>query len=169
MKKYIAIVALVSVVLSANVFAAQDSAQEDQTQPYVIASTSTDTVLNVPDLTGNSIQDTFVIAAQAPQANHTVVRVMRVSSTGYNSEVGQTDASPFITADGTHVFDGLVAANFLPMGAKIKIPDYFGDKVFTVRDRMNKRYWERVDIWFPAHSQAVQWGVRNIKIEILGS
>ena len=99
----------------------------------------------------------------------TVVRSMHVTSTGYNSEVAQTDSSPFIAADGTHVFDGMVAANFLPFGTKIKIPDYFGDKVFTVHDRMAKRFSDRVDVWFEHKPDAIQWGRRTVRIEILGS
>src|SRR3989344_5013785 len=37
-----------------------------------------------------------------------------VVATAYNSEVGQTDATPFITASGATTPEGIIAANFLP-------------------------------------------------------
>ncbi|OGF47765.1 hypothetical protein A2533_02645 [Candidatus Falkowbacteria bacterium RIFOXYD2_FULL_35_9] len=98
-------------------------------------------------------------------------KVMRVSSTAYSSDVAQTDATPCITADGFNVCangqENVVAANFLPFGTKIKIPELFGDRVFTVHDRMNKRYYYKVDIWMTSRDRAIQYGVRNIKIVIL--
>ena len=90
-----------------------------------------------------------------------------VPSTAYSSTKDQTDDTPFITAMGTHVRDGVVAANFLPLGTVIRIPDYFGDKTFVVEDRMNKRYDYRIDLWFPTGEEAKEWGVRKVKIEIV--
>ncbi len=90
-----------------------------------------------------------------------------VSATAYSSTVDQCDASPFITASGTHVRDGIIAANFLPFGAKVKIPEMYGDKVFVVEDRMNQRYQSRIDVWMPSRGEALQFGVRTVKIEVL--
>jgi 3D (Asp-Asp-Asp) domain-containing protein len=91
--------------------------------------------------------------------------------TSYNSEVGQCDDSPCITANGfnvcEHGIEDTVAANFLSFGTKIKIPDYFGDRVFIVRDRMNARYTDRLDIWMINKSDAIQWGAKIAKIEII--
>lgn len=95
------------------------------------------------------------------------VRTVTVSMTAYSSTVDQTDDSPFITANGTRVRDGIVAANFVPFGTKVKIPELYGDKVFEVTDRMNKRYQTRVDIWMETRQEAIQFGVkRNVTIEI---
>jgi hypothetical protein len=60
--------------------------------------------------------------------------------TAYNSEVGQTDDTPFITAYGDRVGYGVIAANWLPFGTKVVIPELFGKDVFIVKDRMNKRF-----------------------------
>ena len=90
-----------------------------------------------------------------------------VPSTAYSSTKDQTDDTPFITAMGTHVRDGVVAANFLPLGTIIKIPDIFGDKVFVVEDRMNSRYTYKIDLWFPTRAEAKEWGLKKIKIEII--
>jgi len=89
-----------------------------------------------------------------------------VTVTAYSSTVDQCDSDPFITASNKYVYDGLVAANFLPFGTKVKLPDYFGNKVFTVDDRMNKKYSSRVDVWFPTREQAKQFGVRYLKLEV---
>ncbi len=92
----------------------------------------------------------------------------KVDMTAYNSEIGQTDADPFTAADGTTTYDGMVAANFLPFGTKVRIPELFGDKVFIVHDRMNRRYWHRVDVWMKEKPAAKKFGLhRHVKIEIM--
>ncbi|MFA6306515.1 MAG: hypothetical protein WCV70_01320 [Patescibacteria group bacterium] len=94
-----------------------------------------------------------------------------VTITAYNSEAGQTDNSPCITANGFNVCDygveDTIAANFLPFGSKVKIPELFGDRVFVVRDRMNKRFSNRVDVWMIERPDAVKFGVKMAKIEVL--
>ena len=91
--------------------------------------------------------------------------------TAYNSEVDQCDDSPCITANGFNVCDhgieDTIAANFLPFGAKVRIPELYGDKVFIVRDKMNKRYPNRVDIWMINKTDARQLGVKFAMIEVL--
>lgn len=91
--------------------------------------------------------------------------------TAYNSKAGQTDNSPCITANGFDVckngVEDTIAANFLPFGAKVRIPDLFGDKVFVVRDRMHPRHKNRLDIWMINYKDAKQFGVKVAKIEVL--
>ena len=91
--------------------------------------------------------------------------------TAYNSDVSQCDASPCITANGfnvcKHGVEDTVAANFLPFGTKIKIPELFGDRIFIVRDRMNSRYTHRVDIWMLEREDALKFGIKSAKIEVL--
>ncbi len=95
------------------------------------------------------------------------VSSMEVVITAYSSTPGQTDATPFITASGSYVRSGVVAANFLPFGTKIKLPEIFGDKIFTVEDRMHEDYNDRVDIWFPSKTEAIKFGSKISEIEIL--
>ncbi|MBI4090705.1 MAG: 3D domain-containing protein [Candidatus Komeilibacteria bacterium] len=87
--------------------------------------------------------------------------------TSYNSEPGQTDATPFITAFGTQVRDGIVATNYLPKGTKVRFPDLYGDKVFVVEDRMNIRYYKRMDIWSADKEFSRNFGARYLRMEIL--
>lgn len=89
-----------------------------------------------------------------------------VTATAYNSMESQTDSTPWITASGTRCREGVIASNFLPMGAKVLI-EGFGDRVFVVEDRMNKRYNRRIDIWFRDYSDARQFGVRTIKYHVI--
>ncbi|MBT6052668.1 MAG: 3D domain-containing protein [Candidatus Scalindua sp.] len=94
-------------------------------------------------------------------------RIMYIMVSAYNSEVGQTDDTPFITAFNTHVRDGIVATNFLPKGTVIRFPDYSEDKEFVVEDRMNKRYYYQMDIWMEHRVDAVNFGSQFLKMEIL--
>ncbi len=105
------------------------------------------------------------------QPEYKVVRTSTHTMTAYNSEVGQTDNSPCITANGfnvcEHGVEDTIAANFLKMGTKVRIPELFGDRVFVVRDRMNARHATRVDVWMKNRPSAIKFGVRVAKIEVL--
>lgn len=91
--------------------------------------------------------------------------------TAYTSEVAQTDSSPCITANGFNVCrhgqEDTIAANFLKFGTKVRIPELFGDRIFVVRDRMNRRHAERVDVWMKQKPDALKFGVRKARIEIV--
>lgn len=102
-----------------------------------------------------------------PAADAAPKRVyMRVPMTAYSSTPDQTDDTPFITASGTHVRDGILAANFLPIGTRVKIPSHFGDKIFVVEDRMNARYNIRADIWMESRDAAKMWGIKYVTLEV---
>jgi len=95
-------------------------------------------------------------------------KVVKAVITAYTSTPDQTDDSPFIAATGKRVYDGMIAANWLPFGTKIKIPSLYGDKIFTVDDRMNARYgYGRMDIWLDASkADAREFGVKRVEVEI---
>lgn len=125
------------------------------------------------------LNETTMTAATSPlgAVGVTLRRTYTVQVSAYNSEVGQTDDSPFITANGTHVRDGIVAANIInayggniPFNTAIKFKNCGGianDKIFIVTDRLNKRYTMNVDIWMESHADAVQFGRRTCQIEVL--
>lgn len=94
-------------------------------------------------------------------------KTLQIAVTAYSSTPDQTSGDPFITASGSRVHDGVIAANFLPIGTRVRFPDHYGDKIFTVEDRMHARYWQRADIWMETRDEAKQWGVRYTTIEIL--
>lgn len=103
-------------------------------------------------------------------------RVIAAVMTAYSSEAAQTDATPCIPADWKYNLcehyeefgeQDTIAANFLPLGTKVRLPGLYGDKVFTVRDRMNARYGVgRGDIWMPTKTEAKQFGVKRVTMEI---
>ena len=137
------------------------------------------------NLTGTSagqaivpLEGTIVAQAAMPQREPVVYQVDESVSerkfrsamvTGYSSSVNETDSTPFLTASGSYVRDGVAASNFLPFGTKFKLPKLFGDKVFTVEDRMNARYngTNYVDIWFASKSDALRFGTHPTQMEIL--
>ena len=95
-------------------------------------------------------------------------RITKVVLTAYSSTPNQTDSTPFITANGKQVYDGLIAANWLPFGTRVKFPELFGDKIFTVNDRMNQRFGRgRVDLWLDLPLDEVKaFGVKRVMMEI---
>lgn len=113
------------------------------------------------------LQDNSFVAS----ASHFVAKETRkkvfVVVTAYSSTPWETDDTPFITASGTRVRDGIVAANFLPFGTKIKIPQIFGDKIFVVEDRLSPEKKYHIDVWFPSHKEALRFGAHLAYIEIL--
>ena len=87
--------------------------------------------------------------------------------TAYSSVPEETDDTPFITASGSYVRFGVVAANWLPIGTAVRIPEFFGKQVFIVEDRMNKRHDDKLDVWFPTKEAAINFGKRVAKIEVI--
>lgn len=106
--------------------------------------------------------------AKAANEEKKATRTIKVVITAYSSTPDQTDDSPFITASGKYVKDGIIANNMLPFGTKVRIPKLYGDKVFTVQDRMNRRMGNyRMDIWMPTRTSALHFGVKTAEIEVL--
>jgi len=97
-------------------------------------------------------------------------RTFTIPISAYNSEPGQTDDTPCIAARGfdlcAHNEENVVAANFLPIGAQVRIPELYGDRVFTVVDRMNARYYYRMDIWMRSKEDAKQFGVKYATVQV---
>src|SRR3989338_7593532 len=60
-----------------------------------------------------SPQGSTLLPIASPSGSNRVVRTVSVVVTAYSSTTWQTDDSPLITASGTNVREGIVAANFL--------------------------------------------------------
>ncbi|MBI4021896.1 MAG: 3D domain-containing protein [Candidatus Andersenbacteria bacterium] len=89
---------------------------------------------------------------------------LAVTSTAYAPSPYQTDRTPCLTAAGTRVRPGTVAANWLPLGTLLNI----NGEVYIVEDRMHPRYQQSIDIFFPSTSQALEFGRRLLTISIIG-
>jgi len=114
-------------------------------------------------------QTDTLLPLSSPSAPERIGDTLFVTVTAYSSTPDQTDDTPFITASGKTVRDGIVATNLLPLGTKIKIPDIYGNRVFVVEDRMHPRKDQHVDIWFSTRWEATKFGVQKAQIEILES
>ena len=99
-------------------------------------------------------------------ANTIPKKTMYVTVSAYSSTKDQTDGDPYLTALGTPVRDGIVAANFLPIGTVVRFPDKFGEKIFVVEDRMHEKYGLQVDIWMSNLEEAKKFGIQYLKMEI---
>jgi 3D (Asp-Asp-Asp) domain-containing protein len=101
-----------------------------------------------------------------PAAERIPTQTYTIPVTAYNSLPGQTDDTPYTTAMQTPTRHGVVAANFLPLGTRVKIPALYGDEIFVVEDRMNPRYDKKMDIWMDDLSDARQFGLQYVTIEV---
>jgi len=124
----------------------------------------------MPQATNADIADTKEASYVAKATNDApkAVKTITVVITAYSSTPDQTDDTPFTTASGKDVADGIIANNMFPFGTKIMIPELYGDKVFTVEDRMNKKKSDyHIDIWMADRTLAVNFGVKTATIEVL--
>lgn len=97
-----------------------------------------------------------------------VSKKVKMVVTAYSSTKEQTDNTPFITASGKEVAEGIVANNMLAFGTKIRIPKLYGNKVFVVEDRMNKKKGKyHTDIWFEDYHSAKSFGAIITEVEVL--
>jgi 3D (Asp-Asp-Asp) domain-containing protein len=113
------------------------------------------------------VQTNTLLPISSPVGPEKIAKTMNLYVTAYSSTPGQTDDTPFITASGKHVRDGIVATNLLPLGTKIKIPEIYGSKVFVVEDRMHARMQDHVDIWFAEYEDAKNFGKKRASIVVL--
>jgi len=119
----------------------------------------------VPFQNGYSYNTLFLKPVNNQPKNTSPVKI-KVKVTAYSSTVDQCDDDPFVTASGHIVEDGIIAANFLPFNTKVRIPAIYGDRVFVVKDRMNKIHNDRIDIWFDDTQEAIDFGVKTTYIEV---
>ena len=111
-------------------------------------------------------------------------------STAYNSLEAQTDSTPFITSTGERTRFGIIAVSRdllaetqLPYGSLVRLTDlghYYNGRnlgeyqalldsqgLFIVEDTMHPRKQGQIDVWFPEYNEAVQWGVRQVRVEVI--
>ncbi|MFA6272637.1 MAG: hypothetical protein WC693_06110 [Patescibacteria group bacterium] len=115
---------------------------------------------------GTAMSDTF---EQLPIASEKEAKKsFYLTVTAYSSTVDQCDSDPFTTASGETVHDGIIAYNYLPFGTKVRFPEIFPGKVFEVQDRLRAGSSVYLaDIWMSSREEAIRWGAKVIKIEVL--
>lgn len=109
--------------------------------------------------------------------NREPLKKIKVLATAYSSDIFQTDNAPCISANGYDLCEdyekygggNTIAANFLPFGTHVKLPELYGDKVFVVRDRMSGKYGAgRIDVWMPTLNEAKTFGAKYVEMELYG-
>ncbi|RRS32516.1 MAG: hypothetical protein P794_00980 [Epsilonproteobacteria bacterium (ex Lamellibrachia satsuma)] len=97
-------------------------------------------------------------------------RKLRVTATAYSSHRGQTDKTPFLAAWNNRIRPGMkiiaVSRDMLTRygmrnGTKVRIGGLPG--IYRVRDKMNKRFRKRIDIYMGVdRRKALRWGRRSV-------
>jgi 3D (Asp-Asp-Asp) domain-containing protein len=137
--------------------------------PQVTKAQTVSDIAPTIDLTG-VVSNGHLTICKLDKEAYEVVKTVKMVVTAYSSTPDQTDDTPFITASGETVADGIVANNMLPFGAKIRMPELFGDKVFVVEDRMARRKGNyHVDVWLSDTQDAKEFGAKITYIEVLES
>ena len=95
---------------------------------------------------------------------------LRVTATAYSSHCGQTDKTPFLAAWNNRIRPGmkiiavsrdLLTKYGLRNGSRVRIGGLPG--IYRVRDKMNKRYKKRIDIYMGTNRRkALRWGRRSV-------
>ena len=98
-------------------------------------------------------------------------KLLEVTATAYNSIANQTDSTPFITAYGDSLIPGkkyiAISRDLFKLGIKhntpIIIKDF--DGIYLVKDKMNKRWKKRIDIYMGNDVKAAkEWGIKKVII-----
>lgn len=97
---------------------------------------------------------------------------LRVTATAYTSHRNQTDRTPFLAAWNNRIRPGmkliavsrdLITRYGLRNGTKVRIGGLPG--YYVVKDKMNKRYRRRIDIYMGLNKRkALRWGRRSVTI-----
>jgi 3D (Asp-Asp-Asp) domain-containing protein len=129
------------------------------------------TILKTTNLVPSTIiKDGKLSICKINKTDYEVVKKVKMIITAYSSEPNQTDDTPFITASNKRVKDGIIANNLLPFGTKVRLPELYGDKIFTVEDRMHSRKGNyQADIWMESTKDAIHFGAKTTYIEVLDS
>ncbi|MES9681696.1 3D domain-containing protein [Gottfriedia acidiceleris] len=122
-----------------------------------------------PVKSGNSSRSGLTTLSSKPStSSSSVSKTINGVGTAYNANCKGCTGT---TASGEPVRAGMVAmARWVPLGTKVRItcenyPSING--VYTVSDRGGGITGNEVDIFMDSHSDAIDFGRRNIKIEIL--
>ncbi len=101
-----------------------------------------------------------------------VLKKFEVTASAYNSLAYQTSSNPSITAFGDSLYPGLryiaVSRDLIDSGlvhnTKVKLQGF--DSLYTVKDKMNKRWQKRIDIYMGKDiKKAKAWGRQQLTIE----
>ena len=114
-----------------------------------------------------------IAAIMPPLLSHAHdARVVRmVDVTAYSPRVQETDSTPFINAEGLAVAEGQIAVSRdlfragWVFGRRVWIQ---GHGIYRISDLMNKRFRDRLDIFFFNTKDAKRFGQKKLVVALLG-
>lgn len=154
--------------------------------PLVILTAEQLAILNPPppaaDETGDDVFEPQSVEQYQPVPGELIDRVLspsgipyrivnrrRMIMTAYNSEPRQTDSTPWIMANGRMPVPGSAACNGLAIGTRVRIPEVFGDAIFTIEDRMAEdQGLDHIDVWVYHINDAYALRHPTVTVDILG-
>ncbi len=106
------------------------------------------------------------------KASKGLKRKLSVTATAYTSHRGQTDRTPFLAAWNNRIRPGmkviavsrdLIYKYGITNGSKVRISGLPG--IYTVRDKMNKKWRRKIDIYMGTNRwKALRWGRRRVTL-----
>ncbi len=106
---------------------------------------------------------------EAPRAPQWVpLRLLTATATAYTCSRRETDSTPTVTASGRrcghpHLAVSRDLLRILPYGTRV----WVDGREFIVADTMARHWRNRIDIPFPSRGEALRFGVRQTKLEVL--
>ncbi len=114
----------------------------------------------------------LILSCKKEVKNKYIWKTLTVTVTAYNSVPSQTQGNPIIAAWGDSLRPGMksiaVSRNLIALGLKhntpVKIEGF--DSIFLVKDKMNRRWRDRIDIYMGTDvKKAKQWGRQKLSIQ----
>ena len=126
-----------------------------QTAPASITQTEPD--WDVPSFNGRPVRPSrtvrMLVTAYSPDAQSCGAFADGITASGYSV---RTNGMKLVAADTT----------LLPFGTMLSIPGYDDGYIVPVLDRGGAIKGNHLDVLFPTHEEALQWGVRHLDVTI---
>ena len=126
-----------------------------QTTPASITQTESDWV--VPSFNGRPVRPArtvrMLVTAYSPDARSCGAFADGITASGYSVK---TNGMRLVAADTT----------LLPFGSMLSIPGYDDGYIVPVLDRGGAIKGDHLDVLFPTHEEALQWGVQHLDVTI---
>ncbi len=126
-----------------------------RTAPVSVTQTECD--WSVPSFNGRSVRPArtvrMLVTAYSPDAQSCGAFADGITASGYSVK---TNGMKLVAADTT----------LLPFGTMLSIPGYDDGYIVPVLDRGGAIKGDHLDVLFPTHEQALQWGVQHLDVTI---
>ena len=171
MKSIIVVFNFYLVLFIITLFASEIGVSEDFKITYIIYAKELTHVYNEANKLDKIIEEGIIFSKNIETIKNflpTKVKSKMVTVTAYNNLESQCDSTPNICAWGDRIKPGIIAVsrNLIPEGLGRNTKVFIeGLGTFTVLDKMNKRYHDRIDIFVGKNINiSRKFGVKEMKI-----